>query len=174
MPWLWMYSQADSFMTPWWEARTIIIQKKQRTSWIPMSAISWREKPCANLSLFVRVFPRSSIAKNSKCSRRPYPCNCGIAGWPSNSFKMFASCFKTVRFNLKDALDFFIAQTTPVEVFAPLKTWLYSIGQRGEPSYEPLNRKKPHKTPWSNFLSQSKYMRWSHLDSERCQLLVER
>jgi hypothetical protein len=34
----------------------------------------------------------------------------------------FASYFKSEPFNVKDALDFFIAQTARVEVFVPLKT----------------------------------------------------
>jgi hypothetical protein len=38
---------------------------------------------------------------------------------------MLALYFKRVRFNVKDAPDFFIAQTVPVEVSVPLKTWLY-------------------------------------------------
>ena len=38
---------------------------------------------------------------------------------------MLVSYFRSVRFNVKNALDFFIAQTVPVGVFVPSKTWLY-------------------------------------------------
>ena len=85
------------------------LKKKQRTSWTPMSATSWIEKPDADLSLSERDFPKSSIAKYSKCPKWLYPYNFCIAGWPYNSLKIFASYFKSVRFNFKDALDFFNA-----------------------------------------------------------------
>ena len=44
--------------------------------------------------------------------------------WPSDSLKMIVSYFKRVCFNVKDALDFFIAQTVLVDVDVPSKTWL--------------------------------------------------
>ena len=64
-----------------------------------MSETSCIEKPGADLSLSERLFPRSLMAKR------------------------LASYFKSVRFNLKEVLDFFIAQTALVEVFVPMKTW---------------------------------------------------
>ena len=54
----------------------------------------------------------------------PYPYSFGIAGWPSNRFKKIASYFKSVRFNAKGTLDYFIAQTAPV-ASVPSKNWLH-------------------------------------------------